>query len=152
MLMVQFSIKTFQELSAIEIYEMLQLRCEVFVVEQDCVYQDIDNKDQKAFHIIGYKNSKLVAYSRVFDAGDYFELPSIGRIVVKKEERQFKYGHELVANSIDFILQNFKNKNILISAQTYLTKFYNSHGFQQQGEEYLEDGIPHIKMLRKDHT
>ena len=109
----------------------------------------MDNKDQKAFHVLGYKKGALVAYSRIFDTGDYFDLPSIGRIVVKEEERKFKYGHQLVATSIDFILKNFKEKDILISAQKYLIKFYNSHGFEQQGEEYLEDGIPHVQMLRK---
>ena len=147
--MVEFSIKTFSELSSTEVYEMLQLRSEVFVVEQDCVYQDIDFKDQKAIHVLGYKQEQLIAYSRIFDSGDYFKYPSIGRIVVKEEERKFKYGHELVDTSIQYILRNFEEKRILISAQTYLTKFYNSHGFLQQGEEYLEDGIPHIKMLRE---
>ena len=147
--MVNFIVKTFQELSPTEIYEMLRLRSEVFVVEQDCVYQDIDNKDQIAFHVLGFKEDKLIAYSRIFDAGNYFDLPSMGRIVVQEKVRQFKYGHELVAASIQYVLDNFKEKNILISAQTYLIKFYNSHGFQQKGEEYLEDGIPHIKMLRK---
>ena len=146
--MIDFTIKTFSELSSEDIYEMLRLRSEVFVVEQDCVYQDIDNKDQKAYHVLGFKNNQLIAYSRIFDAGDYFEFPSIGRIVVKEEERKFKYGHELVDTSIQYITQNFQEKNILISAQTYLTKFYNSHGFHQKGEGYLEDGIPHIKMLR----
>ena len=146
--MIDFTIKTFSELSSEDIYEMLRLRSEVFVVEQDCVYQDIDNKDQKAYHVLGFKNNQLIAYSRIFDAGDYFEFPSIGRIVVKEEERKFKYGHELVDTSIQYITQNFQEKNILISAQTYLTKFYNSHGFHQKGERYLEDGIPHIKMLR----
>ena len=146
--MVQFQIKTFSELSAVEIYEMLRLRSEDFVVEQDCVYQDIDNKDQKAFHALGFKESRLVAYARIFDAGDYFDLPSIGRIVVKEEERQFKHGHQLVATSIQYILENFEEKSIAISAQTYLTKFYNSHGFYQVGKGYLEDGIPHIKMIR----
>ncbi|MFD2566961.1 GNAT family N-acetyltransferase [Pseudotenacibaculum haliotis] len=146
--MVKFTVKIFDELTAVEMYEMLRLRSEVFVVEQDCVYQDIDNKDQKAYHVLGYKEDILVAYSRIFDSGYYFNLPSIGRIVVKEDERKYKYGHELVAHSIDYIQQNFTEKNILISAQTYLRKFYNSHGFQQQGEGYLEDGIPHIKMLR----
>ena len=146
--MVNFTVKTFSELSAVEIYEMLRLRSEVFVVEQDCVYQDVDNKDQKAFHVLGCKEDQLVAYARIFDAGDYFDQPSIGRIVVKEEERKFKYGHELVAASIQYIVSTFQDKNILISAQTYLTKFYNSHGFKEVGEEYLEDGIPHIKMLR----
>ena len=147
--MVNFTIKTFKELSPVQIYDMLLLRSEVFVVEQNCVYQDVDNKDQKAFHVLGYKENQLVAYSRIFNSGDYFNLPSIGRIVVKEEERKFKYGHELVATSIDFVLDSFYEKDILISAQTYLIKFYNSHRFQQQGEEYLEDGIPHVKMLRK---
>lgn len=146
--MVEFSVKTFDEITASEMYQMLRLRSEVFVVEQDCVYQDIDNKDQKAFHVFGFKKDKLVAYSRVFDSGDYFDLPSIGRIVVKEEERQFKYGYELVDKSIQYILENFTEKSILISAQTYLLKFYNSLGFIEQGEEYLEDGIPHMKMLR----
>ena len=146
--MVEFSVKTFNEITADEMYQMLRLRSEVFVVEQDCVYQDIDNKDQKAFHVFGFKNEELVAYSRIFDSGDYFDLPSIGRIVVKEEERQFKYGYKLVDQSIQYILKNFIEKSILISAQTYLLKFYNSLGFIQQGEEYLEDGIPHMKMLR----
>ncbi len=148
--MIDFIIKTFHELSSSEIYQMLQLRSEVFVVEQDCVYQDIDNKDQKAFHVLGYKDHNLVAYARIFNSGDYFIHPSISRILVQEKERQFKYGHELVATSIEFILHNFQEKNILISAQTYLTKFYNSHGFQKQGEEYLEDGISHIKMWREN--
>jgi len=146
--MITFSIKSFSELSAVEMYEILQLRSEVFVVEQDCVYQDIDGKDQKATHVLGSKENRIIAYARIFDSGDYFELPSIGRIVVKEEERQFKYGHQLVAQSIQYILDTFQEKSILISAQTYLTKFYNTHGFQQVGEGYLEDGIPHIKMLR----
>lgn len=147
--MVNFQVKAFSELTSVEIYEMLRLRSEVFVVEQNCVYQDVDNKDQKAFHVLGYKNNELIAYSRIFDSGDYFDMPSIGRIVVKEEERKYKYGHNLVAQSIQFILDNFQDKKILISAQTYLTKFYNSHGFEQVGEGYLEDGIPHIKMIRE---
>jgi ElaA protein len=147
--MITFYIKTFDELSAVGIYEVLRLRSEVFVVEQDCVYQDIDGKDQKAIHVLGFKGNELVAYSRIFDAGDYFDKPSIGRIVVKEDERQFKFGHELVATSIRYILDNFQEKSIAISAQTYLTKFYNAHGFEQVGEEYLEDGIPHVKMIRK---
>lgn len=146
--MIQFQIKIFSELTPMDIYEILRLRSEVFVVEQNCVYQDIDNKDQRAFHVLGFKENQLVAYARIFNANDYFELPSIGRIAVKKEERQFKYGHQLVATSIQYIIDNFEEKSIAISAQTYLTKFYNSHDFHQVGEGYLEDDIPHIKMIR----
>ncbi len=145
---MKFLVKKFSELDTNELYAILQLRSEIFVVEQDCVYQDIDYKDQKAFHVIGVKDNIIVAYARVFDSGDYFEVPSIGRIVVKENQRAFKYGHQLVQEAINYIEEHFKNSSILISAQTYLLKFYNRLGFVQQGEEYLEDGIPHIKMLR----
>ncbi|MDT7831365.1 GNAT family N-acetyltransferase [Flavobacteriaceae bacterium S356] len=145
---MRFIVKRFTELSTDELYAILQLRSEVFVVEQDCVYQDIDYKDQKAFHVIGIKENAVVAYARIFDAGDYFELPSIGRILVKEDQRAFKYGHQLVQEAIFYIENHFKNTSILISAQTYLLKFYNNLGFVQQGEEYLEDGIPHIKMFK----
>ncbi|CAI8306264.1 MAG: Acetyltransferase [Flavobacterium sp. SCGC AAA160-P02] len=142
-------IKKFEDLTIENIYSILQLRSEVFVVEQNCVYQDLDNKDQIAYHVIGIKNNQLIAYSRIFDSGDYFAKPSIGRIVVKKEYRGFSLGYKLVKESIVFIEKTFTEKSILISAQKYLTKFYNTLGFVQQGEEYLEDGIPHVKMIRK---
>ena len=145
---MEFIVKRFIELTTEELYSILQLRSEIFVVEQDCVYQDIDNKDQKAFHVIGVKDDQLIGYARLFDSGDYFDLPSIGRILIKKEQRKFKYGYDLVKESIIYIEQNFTERSIVISAQTYLTKFYNSLGFIQQGEGYLEDGIPHIKMIR----
>jgi len=143
-----FIIKRFNELSTQELYTVLQLRAEVFVVEQDCVYQDLDNKDLDAYHVLGVLDTKIVAYARIFKPGDYFLESSIGRIVVKKEFRKFQYGYQLVQNSILFIENNLQQNTILISAQSYLTKFYNSLGFTQVGEEYLEDGIPHIKMLK----
>ena len=146
--MIQVYTKSFSELTTTELYAILQLRSEVFVVEQDCVYQDIDFKDQKALHVFGQKNDKIIAYTRIFKPGDYFLESSIGRIVVKKEFRKFQYGYKLVVNSIQFIENNFQQNTILISAQSYLTKFYNSLGFIRVGEEYLEDGIPHIKMLK----
>ena len=143
-----FNIKRFNELSIQELYVILQLRSEVFVVEQDCVYQDLDNKDLDAYHVLGVLDKEIVAYARIFKPGDYFLESSIGRIVVKKEFRKFQYGYKLVVNSIQFIENNFQQNTILISAQSYLTKFYNSLGFIRVGEEYLEDGIPHIKMLK----
>lgn len=143
-----FTIKKFNELSTHELYTVLQLRAEVFVVEQDCVYQDLDNKDLDAYHMLGVLDTKIVAYARIFKPGDYFLESSIGRIVVKKEFRKFQYGYQLVQNSIQFIENNLQQNKILISAQSYLSKFYNSLGFTQVGEEYLEDGIPHIKMLK----
>ncbi|MFY0628869.1 MAG: GNAT family N-acetyltransferase [Flavobacteriaceae bacterium] len=145
---MEFIVKTFNELTTKELYTILLLRSEVFVVEQNCVYQDVDDKDQKAYHVLGTKEGKLIGYARLFDAGDYFNLPSMGRILIKENQRKFKYGYDLVKESITYIEKNFTEATILISAQTYLTKFYNSLGFVQEGEGYLEDGIPHIKMIR----
>ncbi len=140
--------KKFSDLSLPQLYELLQLRSEVFVVEQDCVYQDIDGKDQKALHILGYQNEQLVAYTRIFDKNDYLEEASIGRVVVAKEVRQHSYGKEIMHASIEAVENNYNSKTIVLSAQTYLKKFYNELGFFEVGEEYLEDGIPHIKMKR----
>lgn len=140
--------KTFSELSVVELYAILRLRSEVFVVEQDCVYQDIDDKDQKAVHIIGFKNGRVVAYTRIFKPGDYFSKASIGRVAVAENERTYGYGYVIVKHSIKAIRNYFNEKIIKISAQTYLKKFYNSLGFQQVGEEYLEDGIPHVSMIK----
>ncbi|WP_299246950.1 GNAT family N-acetyltransferase [uncultured Aquimarina sp.] len=145
---IEFRIKHFNELELIELYKILRLRAEVFVVEQDCVYQDIDNKDQKALHVIGYKNDEIVAYTRIFNDGDYFENASIGRVVVSENVRKYGYGHDLIKKSIEGIKEEFHADQIKISAQCYLKRFYEKHGFKQIGEEYLEDGIPHIAMIR----
>ncbi|MDE1205479.1 GNAT family N-acetyltransferase [Tenacibaculum larymnensis] len=145
---MNFTVKTFQELTTSELYELLQLRSEVFVVEQDCVYQDIDGKDQKALHVIGVKEGKIIAYTRLFNSGEYFDTPSIGRVVVKESERKYGYGHDLIKVSIKAIVDNYNETTITISAQTYLQKFYESHGFKQVVEGYLEDGIPHIRMIK----
>jgi len=146
--MIQWKIKRFEALSLQELYSALELRSEVFVVEQNCVYQDIDNKDQKAIHVMGYLNADLVAYARLFDAGDYFEQASIGRVVVSPAHRSKSFGHELMRQAISEVEQHFKTTEITISAQLYLKAFYESHGFVAQGESYLEDDIPHIKMRR----
>ncbi|MGV6846391.1 MAG: GNAT family N-acetyltransferase [Lutibacter sp.] len=140
--MLQIFCKSFSELSKNELYRLLKLRSEVFVVEQNCVYQDIDGKDQKALHILGYKNKKLIAYTRLFKSGDYFKEASIGRVVVAKNERNHDYGHEIIKASIKAINDNFIESKITISAQEYLQKFYESHGFKKMG-----NGIPHIKMI-----
>ena len=144
---MQIEIKSFSELNCTELYTILQLRSEVFVVEQDCVYQDVDGKDQKSLHVFCKKKNQIVAYTRIFKSGDYFKNASIGRVVVAKKERKFGYGHLLMEASIKAIEKHFNEKEITISAQTYLKKFYESHGFKKVGDEYLEDGIPHVKML-----
>lgn len=146
--MLKTIVKTFKELNTEELYTILQLRSEVFVVEQDCVYQDIDGKDQKALHVLGYKDETIIAYTRIFKPGDYFENASIGRVLVKKSERQFKYGYDIMKASIEAIRSNYNEKTIKISAQKYLKTFYNNLGFNSVGEPYLEDGIPHIAMVK----
>jgi len=146
--MIDIYTKTFQELTINELYDLLQLRSEVFVVEQNCVYQDIDGKDIKALHVIGKKNNKIVAYTRIFKPGDYFEYASVGRVVVRNIERQHKYGYDLMEASIKTIKDYFNTTTIELSAQVYLKKFYNTLGFQEVGVEYLEDGIPHINMIK----
>lgn len=145
---MEIKIATFEDLNIHQLYEVLQLRAEVFVVEQDCVYQDIDRKDQKALHVLGYEGKELVAYTRLFPPGVYFKEAAIGRVVVRQEHRKKNYGHEILKASIHAIEQQFKTAAIKLSAQVYLTRFYESHGFKQVGEGYLEDGIPHIAMLK----
>ena len=145
---VQWKIKRFEALTVDELYNLLQLRSEVFVVEQNCVYQDIDGKDRIALHLIGECQSKVVAYARLFAAGDYFENASIGRVVVGTKYRENKWGHQLMQHAITAIEDHFKTTKITISAQLYLKKFYESHGFIATGETYLEDDIPHIQMKK----
>jgi ElaA protein len=144
---MNFIIKNFSEFTLIELYEILQIRSKIFVVEQDCGYQDVDGKDQKSLHVYGKKNDKIVAYTRIFKPGDYFENASIGRVLVAQEERKFGFGHDLMKASIKTVKTHFKSDKITISAQKYLKNFYESHNFVQVGEAYLEDGIPHIEML-----
>lgn len=146
---MKITIKTFDQLTIKELYDILQLRSEVFVVEQDCVYQDIDGKDQKALHILGFKEGKLIAYTRCFQQGDYFKEASIGRVVVVKSQRKYNFGHEIIKASVKAIKEHFNTEIIKVSAQTYLKKFYESHGFKKEGPEYLEDGIPHVSMKIK---
>lgn len=145
---LRFKIKPFNDLSVQELYEILRLRIEVFIVEQNCIYQDIDSKDHKALHVLGYYNGELAAYCRLFDAGDYFENASIGRVIVAQKFRDKKWGNNLMIEAIARVKEHFNKTNITISAQMYLQKFYESHGFIKTSEMYLEDDIPHIEMKK----
>ena len=138
--------KKWSDISLEELYSVLRLRSEVFVVEQDCVYQDIDNKDQIAIHLLGYINKELIAYSRLFNEGDYFKETSFGRAIIKKENRGQGYGDELIKESLKTIKNYYGNKKVKISAQAHLKYFYSKHAFIAKGKEYLEDGIPHVSM------
>lgn len=145
--MMEIVAKTFEELSIHELHDILQLRSEVFVVEQNCVYQDVDGKDPKALHVIGLVDKKIVAYTRCFPPGIYFKEAAIGRVVVDMEHRRFKLGHEIMKASMEAIKTQYKTEKVKLSAQEHLRKFYETHGFHQIGEGYLEDGIPHIAMV-----
>jgi len=147
--MVSVFVKSFEELSKLELYKILRLRAEVFIVEQDCVYQDVDDKDQKALHVLLKKSEDIIGYTRLFWPGDYFKEASIGRVVISKEERHNNYGSQLMKASIFAVSEKMKEKKIKISAQTYLKKFYNNLDFLESGKEYLEDGIPHIAMFKE---
>jgi ElaA protein len=134
-----------EEITLDILHDIFSLRSEVFVVEQNCVYQDIDGKDPKATHVLGYIKNELVAYSRFFKPGIYFSQASFGRAVVKKKHRGKGYGHELVAYTLKAM---GGNEEIKISAQQHLSSFYQSQGFVSKGAPYLEDGIPHIAMIK----
>ncbi len=146
---IDWKIKSFEDLSVHELYAVLRLRSEIFVVEQNCVYLDLDGKDKKGLHLLGEFEGKIVAYSRLFKPGISFDNASIGRVVVDAHYRDRKWGHNLMHEAIAGIQSHFGENKITIGAQLYLKKFYESHGFIQTSEMYLEDDIPHIEMKRE---
>lgn len=147
--MTVFQEKKFCELDLFELHDIYALRAEVFVVEQNCVYQDIDGKDKKAHHILGKINGELVAYARLLEKGiSYPSHVSIGRIVIAKRERGKSLGKELVRFCLLCLAEQYPQHPIKISAQSHLEDFYNQHGFSKTGSSYLEDGIPHIAMIK----
>lgn len=146
MMQLHWVYKTFTELSVEELYLILQLRNEVFSVEQNCVYQDADNKDQPAFHLCGWDGPNLAAYCRILPKGISYDHPSIGRVVTSPQYRRGGYGRELMQLAVKKTVMQFNDPLIIISAQLYLKAFYESIGFMQVSDTYMEDGIPHIKM------
>lgn len=144
---MKFEFKTFKELELDELYEILRLRAEIFVVEQNCVYNDLDDMDKSAVHLFLKKDGEIVAYSRLLKPGTRFSEYSIGRVVVKQSERRTGLGIELMNEAKNFILREWKTTKIKISAQKYLRKFYEDLGFEIVTDEYLEDGIPHFGMI-----
>ena len=140
-------LKSFEELTTTELYAILQLRSEVFVVEQNCVYQDIDGKDNKSFHLMAFDGDYLTAYCRLVQPGISFTEASIGRVISSPKYRGKGIGMELIERAIKHTLSVYQTENIKIGAQLYLHKFYSSFGFVQTSEVYLEDDIEHIDML-----
>lgn len=141
----------FNQLSLKLFHDLIQLREEVFVVEQDCPYLDVDGKDVDAFHVIGLYGDKVVATARILKPGVSYDEVAIGRVVVAEAYRKLKVGHQLMDETLKFIRKEFGNVPVRISAQTYLISYYNSHGFEIVGEEYLEDNISHIQMFNKGY-
>lgn len=148
--MINFRCKSFYELTALQLYAILILRQEVFVVEQNCPYLDADGKDLKGWHLMGYDDDgQLVAYARLLPKGASYEKhASIGRVVTASAIRGQGIGRMLMRNALDYAEQLFPGDTVKISAQTYLREFYESQGFVVSGEEYLEDDIPHFPMIR----
>ena len=145
---MRLEVKAWNQLSRKEINDIFSLRSEVFVIEQECIYQDVDGKDEKADHVLLFIYNELVGYTRAFNENIYFKEASFGRAVVKKNHRGEGYGHLLVEKSLEHLKMN-KQLPIKISAQSHLKEFYSSHGFVVKGEEYMEDGIPHTAMYYK---
>jgi ElaA protein len=144
---LHWTLKKFEELTPAELYAIMQLRNEVFVVEQNCVYQDADNKDQKSFHFMGWDNTTLVAYTRIIPQGISYTEASIGRVVSSPKYRGTGAGRTLMQLSINNTFKLFNCNAIKIGGQLYLKKFYESLGFVQCSDQYLEDNIPHIEMI-----
>jgi ElaA protein len=147
-LKLDWKLLKFDALSNEALYQMLRLRSEVFVVEQGCNYMDMDNKDQKCHHLLGYQDGQLLASSRIVPAGLSYEFPSIGRIVVSSKGRGRGLGIELLNTSIEKLEDLYGKGRIKIGAQLYLKRFYESFGFEMVSDIYLEDKIEHIEMIR----
>lgn len=146
---MEIRIRTFEALTPSELYDLMQLRSAIFVVEQQCIYLDPDGKDREALHILGYREGELAAYTRAFAPGDYMELASIGRVAVRESHRGLGLGREIMVATMQAVEETYGTTDIALSAQSYLRRFYTELGYRAVGEEYLEDGIPHIKMIRQ---
>lgn len=144
----EHSIKPFRELTPAELYAILRLRNQVFVVEQNCAYQDLDNKDLYCHHLMVLENKQLVAYARLVPPGISYDEMSIGRVVSSKDARGRGAGRLVMQLAIEYCRKIFGDGPIRIGAQYYLRKFYTELGFNQTGDVYDEDGIEHILMVK----
>ena len=146
--MITWQLKTFAELTTKELYQLLKLRVNIFVVEQTCPYPELDDKDHQdgVYHLLGYADNQLVANARLLPAGISFDSVSIGRVATHKEYRATGLGHQLMQQAIIHCENLWPGVSIEIGAQQHLTPFYQRHGFIQTSEMYLEDDIPHVDM------
>ncbi|KNB62134.1 GNAT family acetyltransferase [Chryseobacterium sp. Hurlbut01] len=147
--MLSWKIKSFEEITTSELYEIIKARVDVFVVEQDCPYPDLDDYDQKALHLWAEKDQKVLAYCRIFNKGIKYPETSIGRVLTTEKGRGKNFGKQLIQYAVETIENRFRTSEIRISAQDYLLRFYSGFGFEDTGKKYLEDNIPHTEMFRK---
>ena len=141
-------IKHYSELSKDDLYALLQLRCEVFVVEQNCPYQDLDGLDQDGYHLLIYVENELIGVLRILKPGIVYKEPAIGRVASKADSRHLKLGHLMMKEANSFCEKTWPNQGIRLSAQSHLMSFYEKHGYKSTGNSYLEDGIPHDEMVK----
>ena len=146
--MIIWHFKKFEDLSTTELYNIIQLRIEVFVIEQNAPYQDCDGKDFFSLHLFGTVKNKVVAYARCIPAGGTYDEPCLGRVVTSPAYRGKHYGAQVVSLALEAMKTQFKTSNCRISAQLYLQKFYENYGFERVSDVYLEDNLPHVEMLR----
>lgn len=146
---MNWHVKEFNQLTTKELYEILKVRAEVFVVEQQCIFQELDSKDEVSYHLFIEDNSEIIAYLRILPPNISYSEAAIGRVLTKAEHRKKGISRKLVQNAINFVTDSLGEQTIRISAQAYLLKFYNDLGFESVSEVYLEDGIEHIEMLYK---
>ena len=144
---MKFKVKKFSKLSVNELYDLLQLRQQIFVIEQNCIYLDVDGTDKTCLHLLGIIDKKIVAYARIIPAGVSYITPSIGRVVIDEKHRGKKYAYKLMQKAIELAINKMKAKKITISAQLYLKDFYENLGFKTVGNVYLDCNLPHLKMV-----
>ncbi|MGH4122416.1 MAG: GNAT family N-acetyltransferase [Clostridium sp.] len=148
---MKWEIKKFKELSGEEVYEILKLRSEVFVIEQQCIYEECDGKDKKSYHLFAREDGEILVYLRILEKGVTYNEISIGRVLTDKKYRGKGLAKQMMLRAIGFIENNLNEKTIRISAQEYLLNFYSSLGFVGVSDVYLEDDIPHVEMLYKNN-
>lgn len=149
---VQWEVKTFQQLTVEQLFESLQLRVDVFVVEQQCSYRELDEYDrnQETRHLFGRnEDSQLIAYARILPPGFRHPEVNLGRFVVRADSRKQGIGHQLLQTALQEISGCWPQTSIRISAQEYLQEFYGQYGFVRVSGMYLEDGIPHVEMVKE---
>ena len=144
---MNWHLKRFDELTTNELYEILRARAEVFVVEQTCVYQDCDLKDQKSWHLFSEENGEIVTYMRIIEKGVSYPEISMGRLLTRENYRKDGLSRKTLEKALDFVVHTLGETKVRVSGQLYLKKFYESMGFRTTSEVYLEDEIEHVQML-----